>query len=374
MHAVFPFGSVAQEEDVVDRERYIREMIVRMESGQSAIIAGPRRIGKSSVGREILRQLAERGQYTAAVDLFSVSSIEEFVAQLVEAILANRTGVVRRGIRTMEALRRLIGSAEIKGRFGDMEIGLNFADTDTAETDNLLKALSLAESLAEKDGRRMVILLDEFQDIERLGGAPLLKQFRATAQLQKQTTYLFLGSQPSMMKTLFSDRQQALYRFATFCPLPKIPAHAWEDYVQRKLEAQAMTITPAALGMILDLTGGHPYDVMGLVSHAYLLTATAGIDQVDADIVAGAEAQLMDHLTGIFEHQWLDVRKVKHADIVCLAICEQMPPYAVSASRSSVARALSHLLDLGIVEKRSARGAYRMVEPMFERWLRARFR
>ena len=52
---VFPFGSMARGEDVVDRESYIREMVMRMEDGQSAIIAGPRRIGKSSVGREILR-------------------------------------------------------------------------------------------------------------------------------------------------------------------------------------------------------------------------------------------------------------------------------------------------------------------------------
>lgn len=374
MNASFPFGVIAQHDDVVDRKDYIRDMVIRMESGQSAIIAGPRRIGKSSVGREILRQMHDRGHYTAAVDLFAANSMDGFVAQLTESILANRTGLLRRSIRSLDGLRKLIGTAEIKAKLGDVEIGMNWSDTDDAHADNLLRALTLAESLAEKDGCRMVILLDEFQDIERIGSPNLLKQFRAVAQLQKHTTYLFLGSQPSLMRTLFANQRQAFYRFATFCPLPEIPHDAWAAYIENKFENGGLSVTPTAMNLILDRTGGHPYGVMGLLFNAYAMATAAGANRVDADMIASAEEQLLNHLDGIFSQQWLDVRRVKYADAACTAICEMRPPYAMSAPRSSIARALRHLQDLGIIEKRSDRGAYTVVEQMFGRWLRERLK
>ncbi len=50
---------------------------------------------------------------------------------------------------------------------------------------------------------------------------------RSYFQNQKDVAYLFLGSKEGMMKTLFSDKREAFYRFATILPLPPIPAIAW---------------------------------------------------------------------------------------------------------------------------------------------------
>lgn len=371
MQALFPFGRIAGRDDVVDREAYIEQMFVRLQMGQSAVMAGPRRIGKSSVATEVMRRLSEAGVYTATVDLFAASSIDEWAAQLTTAVLANKTGPLRLATRSLEALRKLVASAEVKTKIGDVELGFNWQATQ--KTENVLCALSLAESIAQTDGRRFVILMDEFQDVERLGGTEFIKQFRAVAQRQEHTSYLFLGSQPSLMKSLFADRRRALYRFATFSPLPKVPDDAWETYIADKLQERDMKVTDAALQGILRLTGGHPYGVMGLVSSAYLLAATAGLNRVDADMVAAADDMLMDHLGGIYDEQWLDIRRIKGADHVCLAIARQQPPYGALSSRSTVNRALRHLLDLGIVEKVSERGGYVLVEPMFGRWIQGRF-
>ncbi len=370
---VFPFGSMARGEDVVDRESYIREMVMRMEDGQSAVIAGPRRIGKSSVGREILRQAQVRGQYVASVDLFSANSTDTLASFLMQSILENRVGRIRRGVRSLAGLRRLVGTPDIKAKMGDLEIGLNWSEGKSTGEDELLRALAVAEEIAARGGRRMVILLDEFQDIERLGGLALLKRLRAVMQAQQHTVFLFLGSQPSLMKMLFASQSQAFYRFATFCPLPAVPSDAWVGYIGKKLAEQNMTVTPAALDLMLEKTGGHPYCVMGVVYHSYLMAKGAGLGRVDADIAVAADARMMDHLSGIYEQQWLEVRRVAHADAVCLAVSEQKPPYSLDVPRSSVGKALNHLLDLGLIEKRSVRGDYVLVEPMFGRWLRERF-
>ncbi len=95
-------------------------------------------------------------------------------------------------------------------------------------------AFALGERLATKDEKHLVILLDEFQELDRLGGPPLIKKLRALFQQQKHTTYLFLGSQAGLMHTIFSDQRQAFYRFAVMLNLPEIPEATWRSYLTEK--------------------------------------------------------------------------------------------------------------------------------------------
>ena len=59
--SLFPVGRVAGPDDVVDREPFIDLIVHELISGQSVMIAGPRRIGKTSVAYEILRRLEQKG-------------------------------------------------------------------------------------------------------------------------------------------------------------------------------------------------------------------------------------------------------------------------------------------------------------------------
>lgn len=50
------------------------------------VLAGPRRIGKSTVAEEALRRLGREGVYSARVDLFYTASLEELSTRLLMAI------------------------------------------------------------------------------------------------------------------------------------------------------------------------------------------------------------------------------------------------------------------------------------------------
>src|SRR5256885_15245897 len=63
--AYFPLGGPVPPADLVGREGYIRRAVARLADGNHILIAGPRRIGKTSVMLEILRRLRRRGGDTA---------------------------------------------------------------------------------------------------------------------------------------------------------------------------------------------------------------------------------------------------------------------------------------------------------------------
>src|SRR5256885_8658280 len=57
----FPVGGPVPSSDLVGRETYIRRIAERLEDGQHVLLAGPRRIGKTSLILEVLRRLRRRG-------------------------------------------------------------------------------------------------------------------------------------------------------------------------------------------------------------------------------------------------------------------------------------------------------------------------
>ncbi len=231
-------------------------------------------------------------------------------------------------------------------------------------------AVSLAENLAQRDNRRMVILLDEFQEIERLGGQALLQRLRALFQQQTHTVYLFLGSQTTLMQTIFADRRQAFYRFATMMELPPVPAEAWHTYLSKRYMDSRMQFTDPAFRLMMDRTGGHPYCLMAVAYNAHLHAGLHQLNAITADVVDYAYERGMSHLQSIYDVQWQELHRFRHADTVFAALVDGIAPYSLPLSGSVVTKAIQNLVRLSIIVKGKGRGEYHLVELMFGDWFR----
>src|SRR3989442_50721 len=93
--AYFPVGGPVAAADLVGRESYLRRLVDRLEDGNHVLIAGPRRIGKTSIILEALRRLKRRGAHTAYVDCLGATDIRGLGERLADAILPNLSGVER---------------------------------------------------------------------------------------------------------------------------------------------------------------------------------------------------------------------------------------------------------------------------------------
>lgn len=367
--ALFPVGTLAGEDDVVDREQFIGDVAAQLASGQSVVIAGPRRIGKTSVSREILRRLSERGVFAADVDLFMATSEESLAALLTQAILENRVGIKSRARHTWSEVTEWVQGLSLTGRLAGVDIELSQAPPRPSPDQMLTVALNLAEEIAVRDGRHFIILLDEFQELDRFGGAPLFQRVRAILQQQRHVTYLFAGSQASVLRALFTDRRRALYRFALLMDLPGIPPDAWMAYLTRKFANANLGISELALGWMLDRTGGHPYSLMQVANRTYLAALAANQPDVTAELVAAAYEDVLRTLARVYEAEWADLRRVKYADRVLVGIVGGEAPYSLKLTAVQVHRALLALEQRGIVRRGARRGAYGLWEPMFGDWI-----
>ena len=213
----------------------------------------------------------------------------------------------------------------------DLEIGLTL-DRQTSPYDILETAIHTAEKMASKDGKRMVILLDEFQELDRLGGETLLKRLRSIFQQQEHTTYFFLGSESSLLQTIFADRRQEFYRFATLLQLPP------------------------------------PYCVMAIMANAYLVAKMHRLDEINAEILHSSYQQSMLQLDAIYEEQWQEIRRFKGADELLTAILLGRPLHQKESTANTM-RAIQNLIRLSVIKKGMLRGQYELLEPMFGEWI-----
>ncbi len=343
VNRIFPLGVPVEPQDVLHAPAFLKEVTDRLWDGQSVMIAGPRRVGKSSAAYEVLRRLRERGAYIVSVDLFYAASLDELGAQLLQAVLANRTGPINRALRVLQDVKEWIQTQDVRVKVSDLDLSLSFSHMVLGGEESVEVAFALGERLATKDEKHLVILLDEFQELDRLGGPPLIKKLRALFQQQKHTTYLFLGSQAGLMHTIFSDQRQAFYRFAVMLNLPEIPEATWRSYLTEKFAGLHITISEGALGELLRETGRHPYSVMAVASTAYYLARSDSLTTIDREMMYYALERTLDLLEEIFQDHWEEVRKYRHAALVFRAVIQGNPPYATKIHPNQVHEALAYL-------------------------------
>lgn len=368
MADLFPVGGPVPAEDVVDRAEFIEQMVTRLLDRHSVVLSAPRRLGKSSVAYEVLRRLREDEDcYTAAVDLSTVSTVRDLAERLIAVSIANVAPGVRTALTVWHGLGKLIRMPEVRAKMHDLDLSFSLRPGEELRPDVLLdEALSLPERLASRDGRRFVMLLDEFQSATAIGGPTLLAKMRGAFQVQQHTAFLFLGSQAGTMAQIFGRSSQPFFRFATLLELPPVPDEAWRTYIRRRLAERKISIDDAAIDGILAYTGGHPYDTMQVAYEAHLLARRSR--QIDTKIVGAACVEAEAHLHSIFEAE-LDAFGSR-GRVLLGRIARRGPLYVDERASGTVDRTLDDLVRQGII-RRIARGRYEFVELMLARHLLA---
>jgi len=358
----------------VGREPYMRRAAERLLDGEHLLIAGPRRIGKTSVILEVLRRLRRKGAVTAYVDCLGPTGVRDLGERLAGSLLA-----ALEGREALEDVRRIAaGMQGGRARFEHLELVLPVIKEASAQR-AFDAALDLPRVVAQRTGKRVVVALDEFQAAGRLGPR-VFDLMRSRFQAQRGVAYAFLGSEEGILEELFSQKGKALYRFAVAMDLAEEGGHRfgidpgdWVAYLRRKFGQRKIALAEAEVDRILDLTGGHPQDTMQLCAALYHFMRDQGLRAVTAEVVAIAYDFTLRELERPFALHWTDLGDQKYLQAIAKRVARGEPLYAArpedEVPRAEVLRAVTALRARGLVV-RTGRGRYEFLEPMFAEHVR----
>jgi hypothetical protein len=383
----FPFESPIAHDDLIDRRDELHQLHLAAVDGAHVRLAGPRRYGKTSLLLAHEASLSGAGWHTAHVDFYGVTSLIEVCARIAHAYGRLPDHRTRAHLESLSA--RLGLSLTTSG------IGVTLGPKLPQPSHDLALAtvselLDLPLRLYERDRQPTLVVFDEFQDL-LTAGATLDGLLRSHVQYHGEAaTYIYSGSQPSLMRRLFTDRERPLYGQAEPLELTPLPI----DEVLAEMHERFARIGEdpgEALAPLVAAAGGHPQRTMLLAHllHRELAMRAVGStslpdEPAQIDGVALADAIVAKALAQTAEgHQaiWDGLSSGKRA--VLAALADGIRPTGSRAteraglSRATLQSALRELGRDGQHVSRSAAanlggGDWRFVDPLFARWVSMR--
>jgi len=382
---LFPTDEPVAPDQMIGRDEDVSRLVSSLATGQSLRILAPRRTGKTTVCDAALQRLRDEGWYTATVDLMQPSGAAGFAQVLTRALLANRPQLKKALAQARDAWGRLSDRLRAQATV-DLGEGVKIAfepggsirdEPDVA----LAEALELPQRLAEKDGRPVVVFLDELQELAAPAApfgdpARLQARMRATFQRARQVGLLFAGSREHAMKQVFQP-DAPLGGYGGSYSLSPIAVHEWEAGIAERFERASVDAVDAGqtvVARIVELGNGHPRSTMLVAAEAYTAVREAGIDSLDASIVTQAWGRACFHdveRCRLMVERMRRLRLAKGKDLalrVARAVATGQPPYASAVHAEQVRRVLDALADLGVIEQ-VGRRSWRVPDPILRAYL-----
>ncbi len=249
----FVFGKAVEGRFFTDRKKDAEHLEANLTHGINTILISPRRWGKTSLVKKVISNVTRPDIKIIYVDIFSCKSEYDFYRQLATAIIQQTSSKIEEWMITAkEFLSRLITKVSFSpDSIQEYALSFEFPDKDSSEQD----ILQLPERIAQKKGLRLVICLDEFQQIaEFQDSITFQKKLRSVWQHQQNVSYCLFGSKRHLMTELFSDTSNPFYKFGDMMFLKKIPTEEWIPFICRKYQETGKIITEKQAERICKVT------------------------------------------------------------------------------------------------------------------------
>jgi len=165
MNAPFIFGKIASGKEFTDREKEIQHLQQNFLAGTNTILISPRRWGKSSLVKKAGDELekGKRGIKVVHIDMFNIRTEEDFYQVFSEKIIKAVSGKLEDLVaNSKKFLKQWLPKISFSpNSMQEVSFGLNWADVKQHPDE----ILNLPEEIAREKGYRIVICIDEFQNI-----------------------------------------------------------------------------------------------------------------------------------------------------------------------------------------------------------------
>lgn len=251
--APFVFGVRVEGNTFTDRKEETNRLKMNFLYGVNTILISPRRMGKTSLVEKVCSLVESDTLKIAKIDAFGCRSENDFINAFATAVVRATSSKWEEWMENAKTfLSRFIPKISIgQDPLTDFSIALEYNRANTVTED----ILQLPETIAKQKGIKIVICIDEFQQIADFPDSiTFQKKLRSVWQLQSNVSYCLYGSKKHMMEKMFQSQSHPFYRFGDLFYLDKISETDWVEYIcdrfrvtgkeiSRKLASEICTVT-----------------------------------------------------------------------------------------------------------------------------------
>ena len=350
MENPFKFGTIVEEDYFTDRVEEVAYIMQFVRSANHLVLISPRRFGKSSV---VAKAVKQSGRKYITVNLQQATSVSDLSAKLLREFF--KVHPIER-VRHLITHFRIIPTISTNALTGSMDVAFQPGVDGTVLIEDVLSLIEKAHS--EDD--RMIVILDEFQEICDLG-TKLDKQLRSIMQNQKHINYILLGSQESMMTDIFENKKSPFYHFGELMRLGKLPREDFHRYLSERFSDCFAENHDELSKQILDYTDCHPYYSQQLAANVWQI----GVLQPEtSDPVHKAIEHIVTTHSLDYERLWMNFKRTNKW--ILQRLVSDKPLQSGEYRTSTIYSALKRMQKDGYVIYSDH---YELEDPFFREWI-----
>lgn len=253
----FEYGGIVGGRSFCNRSRELRDIVRAMENGENLFLYSERRIGKTSLVLKALDELPKNEFRYVYIDLWPTDSEASFVAAYAKAVTQ---AFAKTADKMLEFGKKFFGS--LRPTVGIDNQGspqVTFTGVASLPINTLDDVLEAPIKAAESSELKVVIVLDEFQQVLEYGSDLVERKLRSTIQKQDDVSYVFLGSRKHLIQRMVTDQSRPLYRAGSHYPLHTIALEHWQPFIEKRFESSNRAISNESIRSVYELTQGHPF-------------------------------------------------------------------------------------------------------------------
>lgn len=296
----FVYGKAAPEANFIGREKESLMLEQDFLGGINTILISPRRWGKTSLVNHVCRHINDKDLMIIKLDIFGCKSEYEFYNLLASAVLQQTANKREHWLEeAKDFIFRLTPKFSVSPEpTSEYSVSLGI----TPKTHSYQEVLSLPENIARKKGKRIVICIDEFQQVgEWQDSKSIQGRLRSIWQLQEHVSYCLYGSKRHLMASIFANKSMPFYQFGDVFWLKRIPTETWVPYIKRQFKESGAYITDEMAEKVCDTVDNFSSYVQQLAR--YLQLATPKGHMADDDGLKNAIQRLLDINEMLFMQQ-----------------------------------------------------------------------
>lgn len=298
MDSPFVFGVRVEGDAFTDRKEETKRLKMNFLYGVNTILISPRRMGKTSLVDKACALVKSDSVKIAKMDAFGCRSEADFVDSFATAVIRATSSKWEEWIENAKTfLSRFVPKVTFgQDPVNDFSISFEYNTGNNAVED----ILRLPERIAAQKGCRLVVCVDEFQQIgEFPNSLTFQKKLRSVWQLQSHVSYCLYGSKKHLMENMFQRQDYPFYRFGDLFYLGKISESDWIEYIRGRFEITGKEISEELARRICEVTERYSSYVQQLAWFVWLRCGNAATAE---DVEFGID-RLLDACEPLFIQQ-----------------------------------------------------------------------
>ena len=266
----FVFGSATSGEHFTNRTKDVDRLLANFKHGISSIVISPRRWGKTSLVQKVSTLARLEDLKVVNIDIFSCRNTNDFYTLFATEVIKQTAS---KWEEWAENTKQFLSALIPKISFGidpqnDFSVSLDFSNVKLNDD-----ILDLPEKIAKEKGYRIVVCIDEFQQLSEFSDhIQFQKKLRSVWQLQKKVSYCLYGSKKHLMTEFFSKQSMPFYKFGDIFFLQKISTYDWIRFISERFESTGKKISQEQAKMICDTVENHSSYVQQLAWNVWVKT------------------------------------------------------------------------------------------------------